>query len=285
MSTLALAGVATLALCGAFAALYFVARRLENYGVVDIAWSYAFGALALFYALVGRGWPPRRLLVAALVGLWALRLGTHLLVRVAKHHPTEDARYTQLRRDWAANFGAKMFGFFQLQALSVVGLGAAFLVAAQNPAARFHPLEIAGAILWVVAILGESLADAQLAAFKRDAPHRGQVCDRGLWRYSRHPNYFFEWLVWVAYALLALASPHGWLGLIGPAGILYLLLRVTGIPLTEDQSLRSKGDAYRRYQATTSAFVPLPPRRQPLPHSPVLPVTPPEKDLSQKVTH
>jgi steroid 5-alpha reductase family enzyme len=265
MSTLALAVVAFVALCAAFAGLYFFARLLDNYGVVDIAWSYAFGALAIFYATAGRGWAPRRTLLAVLVGLWALRLGTHLLVRVAKHHPVEDARYAQLRRDWAANFGAKMFGFFQLQAASVVLLGAAFLVAAQNPAARFHPLEIAGAGLWLLAIAGEALADAQLAAFKRDPAQRGRVCDRGLWRYSRHPNYFFEWLVWVAYALCALPSPLGWLGLVGPAGILYLLLRVTGIPLTEEQSLRSKGDAYRRYRETTSAFVPLPPRQQKFP--------------------
>ncbi|HVS51986.1 MAG TPA: DUF1295 domain-containing protein [Opitutaceae bacterium] len=261
MSTITLALFAMLALCVAFAALYFVARRIENYGIVDIAWSYAFGALALFYAFAGRGWLERRALLATMAGVWSLRLGTHLFVRVAKHHPTEDARYAQLRRDWAANFAAKMFGFFQMQAVSVVALGAAFLLAAQNPAPSFRTLEIAGAVLWLVAISGEALADAQLAAFKRDAAHRGQVCEAGLWRYSRHPNYFFEWLIWVAFALFALASPHGWLGLVGPAGILYLLLRVTGIPMTEEQSLRSKGDAYRRYQQVTSAFVPLPRRK------------------------
>jgi steroid 5-alpha reductase family enzyme len=114
----------------------------------------------------------------------------------------------------------------------------------------------------LVAIAGESLADAQLAAFKRRAA-KGQVCDAGLWRYSRHPNYFFEWLVWVAYFLFALGSPHGWLAFVGPASILFLLLRVTGIPLTEEQSLRSKGDAYRRYQRTTSAFVPWFPKKSP----------------------
>ena len=113
-----------------------------------------------------------------------------------------------------------------------------------------------GAVLWLLAVSGEALADAQLAAFQRDPANRGQVCDTGLWRTSRHPNYFFEWLTWVAYALFALASPWGWLGLIGPACILWLLLRVTGLPTTEAQSLRSRGDAYRRYQARTSAFVP-----------------------------
>ncbi len=260
MSTGLLLVAGTLALCAIFAALYVLGRRLDNFGVVDIAWSYAFGALALFYAVGGQGWNARRALMAAMVCVWAARLGTHLLLRVARHHPVEDARYAQLRRDWAARFAAKMFGFFQLQAVSVVVLGAAFLVVAQNPSPRLHPLEIAGAVLWLVAMTGEALADAQLAAFQRAPANRGQVCAVGLWHYSRHPNYFFEWVIWVGYAVFALASPFGWLGLIGPAGILYLLLRVTGIPMTEAQSLRSKGNAYRRYQASTSAFIPLPPR-------------------------
>lgn len=260
MSTLTLVLVATAALCALFVALYGLARRLDNYGIVDIAWSYAFAALAGFYALAGAGWPTRRAVIAAIVGVWSVRLGTHLAVRVTKHHPVEDTRYVQLRHDWAGNFHGKMFGFFQLQAVSVVMLGVAFLFAAQNRAPQLHPLEYAGAALWLLAIAGESLADAQLAAFKRDPAHRGQVCAVGLWRYSRHPNYFFEWLIWVAYFVFALASPWGWIALIGPAGILYLLLRVTGIPMAEAQSLRSKGDAYRHYQDTTSAFVPWFPR-------------------------
>ncbi len=261
MNPLLLAAGATAALCVAFAACYFLARRLNNYGVVDIAWSYAFAALATLYALAGAGWSVRRALLATMVCIWSLRLGTHLLIRVAKHHPSEDTRYAQLRRDWSANFATKMFGFFQLQAVSVVLLGTAFLVSTAHRAPQLHPLEIAGALLWLVAISGEALADAQLAAFKRSSPPRGSVCAVGLWRYSRHPNYFFEWLIWVAYALFACTAPWGWLGLVGPVGILYLLLRVTGIPMTEEQSLRSKGDAYRRYQDTTSAFFPWFPKK------------------------
>jgi steroid 5-alpha reductase family enzyme len=260
-ATLVIAALA--GLCALFAALYLVARKIDNYGIVDIAWSYAFAALALFYALLAPGWPARRAMVAAMAGLWSLRLGTHLYRRVMGHHPVEDGRYGQLRKDWAGNFAPKMFGFFQLQAASVVLLGAGFLVSCLNPLPRFHGLEIAGAILWLVALAGESVADRQLAAFKRDAVNRGRVCDTGLWRYSRHPNYFFEWLVWVAYFVFALGSPLGWVAALGPASILFLLLRVTGIPLTEEQSLRSKGDAYRRYQQTTSAFVPWFPKQLP----------------------
>ena len=245
-----------------FSLLYLVARRIDNYGIVDIAWSYAFSLLVIYYAAAAPGWAARRLLIAALGTAWSLRLGTHLYHRVMGHHPVEDGRYVQLRKDWAGNFAPKMFGFFQLQAASVVLLGIPFVLPTLNTAPGFQPLEIAGALLWLGAIAGESLADAQLAAFKRRAP-KGQVCDVGLWRYSRHPNYFFEWLVWVAYLLIALGSPHGWFALIGPASILFLLLRVTGIPLTEQQSLRSKGDAYRRYQQTTSAFIPWFPKNIP----------------------
>ena len=144
---------------GAFAVLYLACRRLDNYGFVDVAWSYAFLLLAGFYAVGGTGWGPRRLLVATLAGIWSLRLGTHLLKRVAGHHPVEDGRYVQLRRDWAGNFGPKMFGFFQMQAASVVLLGVPFLLPVLNPTADFHALEIAGVALWVLAIAGEAVAE------------------------------------------------------------------------------------------------------------------------------
>jgi steroid 5-alpha reductase family enzyme len=258
MSAFVLPSLAALGACITFAALFLLARRLNNYGIVDIAWSYAFAMVAAFYGLAGSGWPLRRAIIAAMVGAWSLRLGTHLLIRIARHHPVEDSRYVALRRDWAQHFAARMFAFFQLQAISVVLLAVAFALPARNSHPQLHGLEIAGMVLWLGAICGEAVADAQLAAFKRDPRNRGRVCDRGLWRYSRHPNYFFEWLVWVAYFVFALPSPLGWLAIVGPASILFLLLRVTGIPMAEAQSLQSKGDAYRRYQTTTSAFVPWP---------------------------
>jgi steroid 5-alpha reductase family enzyme len=202
----------------------------------------------------------RRALIAAMVVVWSLRLGTHLFVRIARKHPEEDGRYRQLRKDWGRTFRPKMAGFFQLQAVSVVVLGVPFLAACVNPEPAINALEACGAALWLLAISGEALADAQLALFKRRHAGSAAVCDVGLWRYSRHPNYFFEWLIWVAYFLFACSSPWGWVGIISPACILFLLLRVTGIPATEAQSVRSKGDAYRAYQDRTSAFVPLPTR-------------------------
>jgi steroid 5-alpha reductase family enzyme len=256
MSPLLQTTVATAVAFMAFGVLYVVARRINNYGIVDVGWSYAFGALALFHAVTGQGSALRRATIAAMVCVWSARLGTHLLIRIAKHHPSEDTRYAQLRQDWAGNFGPKMFGFYELQALSVIVLGVGFAVVTNNPAPRLQPLEFAGAALWLVAMIGEAVADAQLATFKRDPRNRSQVCATGLWRYSRHPNYFFEWLIWVAYFVFALASPWGWIAVFAPAAILYLLLRVTGIPMTEQQSMRNRGAAYREYQQTTSAFVP-----------------------------
>ena len=263
MSPLPLILYALAGLCTLFGMFYLLARRMDNYGIVDIVWSYSFAALVLYYGLFGGGWIVRKALIATMAMLWSLRLGTHLYRRVISHHPVEDGRYVQLRKDWAGNFAPKMFGFFQMQAGSVVLLGAGFFIICLNSDARLHPLEIAGAVLWLFALTGEAISDAQLSAFKRVKENKGRVCDVGLWHHSRHPNYFFEWLIWVAYFVFALGSPWGWVAAVGPVSILYLLLRVTGIPLTEEQSLRSKGDAYRHYQKSTSAFVPWFPQKNP----------------------
>ena len=260
MTTSLLLLFALAAACAAFALLYLVARRLDNYGIVDVAWALGFAPLAAFYGHFAGGAFPRRVLVTVMGVLWSLRLGGYLARRVLGHLHTEDGRYQQLRREWAANFGPKMFRFFQFQALVLVALSVPFLLAAQNPAPALHPLEYAAAALWLLALLSEAVADTQLARFTRDPANRGRVCTTGLWGWSRHPNYFFEWLVWVAFALLALTAPAGWVALYAPALMLFFLLKVTGVKYTEDQLLRSKGEAYRAYQARTSAFVPRPPR-------------------------
>jgi steroid 5-alpha reductase family enzyme len=247
-------------LCAAFAACRLLARRLENYGIIDILWTYSFLVVAILAAGFEAGWPVRRAAIAAMVALWSLRLGTHVLVRVVRAHPQEDPRYGELRREWNTRFEAKMTGFFQLQAFSVGLLSLPFFAACHNPRPSFGAFELAGALLWLAGVGGEAVADAQLAGFKRNPAHRGKICQTGLWRLSRHPNYFFEWTTWLGYFVFACGSPWGWLGVISPACILYFLLGVTGIPMTERQSLRSKGEAYRTYQRTTSAFVPWFPR-------------------------
>jgi steroid 5-alpha reductase family enzyme len=259
-------------------ATWWVARRIRNYGIVDIVWSAGFGPLALlilgiaargFYDAKLDGYPgwawERPVCLAVMICLWAARLGGHLFIRVRSHHPVEDVRYAKLRQDWGADSDRRMYGFFLLQgALQVVLMLPVVWVAlnpeAGGPWAGLGAWEVAGLILWSVAWLGESVADRQLARFKADPAHRGQVCQTGLWRYSRHPNYFFEWLVWVGYAVFASGSPWGWLAWISPALMYHFLVRVTGIPMTEELSVKSRGDAYRAYQRTTNAFFPGPRR-------------------------
>lgn len=255
---LVLIAIVTLALV--FAAVFAFARQIDNYSVVDVAWSLAFAAIAVFYAAAADGWWVRRVLSGAMAVAWSLRLGIHLWRRVAAHHPAEDGRYEEMRERWRSKIASRMFLFFQFQAVSIVVLAVPFLFASTNSTAALHPLEIAGALVWLAAWIGESVADAQLARFKRDPANRGRVCGAGLWRYSRHPNYFFEWLIWVGFFLVGAAAPWGWTGIVAPAAILYLLLKVTGVPPTEAQLLRSKGDAYRRYQGITNAFFPGPRR-------------------------
>jgi steroid 5-alpha reductase family enzyme len=138
-------------------------------------------------------------------------------------------------------------------------LAGPFFVAAADPSPTLHPLLILGAALAFASVIGEGVADAQLRRFKADPANRGTVCRVGLWSWSRHPNYFFDWLVWCAFVLLALGSPWGWVTIVSPALMLYFLLRVTGIPATEAHALRSRGAAYARYQREVSAFIPWPP--------------------------
>jgi steroid 5-alpha reductase family enzyme len=249
--------------CAAFGALFLIARRIGNFGIVDVLWSAGFAPSALACGLLADGAPLRRCLATLMAVLWSARLATHLGRRVLGHLDKEDGRYQALRLEWRGALDLRMALFFQAQAASLALLSAPFLIADLNGSPRIHPLELAAILLWAVALAGETLSDRQLAAFKADPANRGRVCATGLWAWSRHPNYFFEWLTWVAFALFALPSPGGWAALACPAIMLLLLLRVTGVRYTEEQLLRSKGAAYLEYSGRTSAFIPWPPRRSP----------------------
>ena len=254
---LGLALLGTAVALGIMTALWLLHLRLEDAGIVDLGWAGGLAALALLYGALGTGFAPRRVLVAVLGGFWGIRLALHLFVRL--RGKPEEGRYQQLRKEWGAagaNVPLKFLRFFLFQGVLDVFLSLPFLVSSLNPAPRLAVLELAGAALWLVSLVGESVADAQLARFKADPANRGRTCRAGLWGLSRHPNYFFEWLVWCAFALVASASPWGVLAWTCPALMLFFLLRVTGIPATEAQALRSRGDDYREYQRTTSAFVP-----------------------------
>ena len=242
--------------------LWALGLRQRNFSYVDLGWSANFAVLALIYGLLGNGDPTRRLLICGMYALWGVRLALHLAARIVGE--PEEGRYAQLRTQWGATGSVplKFLGFFQLQALLNIVLGMPMLLAAVNPTAGLHALEVAGLGVWTLALVGESVADHQLKAFKRDASGRGgegAVCDVGLWGWSRHPNYFFEWIIWIGYALFALASPHGWLALGAPALMLYFLLNVTGKKLLEKRMTRARPD-YAAYVARTPGFFPWFPR-------------------------
>lgn len=240
----------------AMTCLWIAGRALGNHAIVDVGWTYLVGAIGVAIAGAGPGAPTRRLAVAVLFGLWSIRLGTYLLRdRVAGRRP-EDGRYTTLRNEWGTTADRRFFWFYQVQAVAAVFFALPALAPSLNPAATLSWLEWLAMLLFLVALTGEARADRQLARFKADPAHRGATCRVGLWRYSRHPNYFFEWIVWVALAIFSSASPSGAIAVACPLAMLYLLFKVTGIPATEAQAVRSRGDDYRRYQSTTSAFVP-----------------------------
>lgn len=241
-------------------ALWLLGVRQRNFSYVDIGWSANFAVLAMVYGTLADGWPLRRLLIATLFAIHGLKLAVHLARRIIGE--PEEGRYVALRREWGAssNLNLKFLAFFEFQAALNVFLSLPLLLACLNPQPGLQLLEYCGIGLALAGLIGESSADAQLAAFRRDPRNRGGVCEAGLWRYSRHPNYFFEWLIWLGYAAFALASPHGWLALAMPIVMLHFLINVTGIKATEEQALRSKGERYRRYQERTSAFVPWFPR-------------------------
>jgi len=259
MNALHLALPCSIAAGSLMAVTWLISCRKDNAGWVDVAWSYSFSLMAGLAAALGAAPLPRKFLLLAMILAWSLRLGTYLALRVGRH-AGEDPRYAALRTQFPNRPWTMFFFFFQAQAFLATLLAAPFFVAFANPAPALSPLEIAGALLWITAFCGESLSDAQLAAFRADPENRGKVCDRGLWKYSRHPNYFFEWTIWCSFGVFALGSPHGWVGIFPPISMYFLLTKVTGIPPAEAQSLKSRGDAYREYQKRTSPFFPLPPR-------------------------
>ena len=260
MSALAMLAIGALTVFVIMTALWAIGVRIRNFSYVDIGWSANFAVLAILYAALADGWSERTWLFAGMYCIWSLRLALHLARRIVGE--PEEGRYVQLRAEWGASghLNLKFFAFFQFQAALNLVLSLPLVLVARNEAIGFHALESLGAAIWLIGLIGEAVSDRQLAAFKRNPANKGEVCNLGLWRYSRHPNYFFEWTIWIGYAVFALASPFGWIALAMPALMLHFLINITGVKPTEEQALRSKGEKYRRYQLRTSAFVPRPPR-------------------------
>ena len=258
----ALAAIA-LSLSILMAGAWVVQQRSGNSGWVDTIWTFSVGLVGAASAL----WPltngalnARQWLVAALVAIWSLRLGVHIAVRTAAI--SDDPRYAAFAQEWGVHAPRRMFVFLQNQALGSIPLVFAIFVAAHFPGEVMRWRDYFAAFVLLAAIIGEAIADSQLKQFRESPGHHGQVCDVGLWRWSRHPNYFFQWLGWLAYPIIAISPDYGWgwASLLAPAFMYWILVHVTGVPPLEAQMLRSRGDRYRDYQSRTSVFFPLPPR-------------------------
>jgi steroid 5-alpha reductase family enzyme len=248
------------------AAAWAFQRHKNNGGWSDVFWPFGMGITGVASALA---LPPgdneitfRQLLVAGLVSVWSFRLGVHLLRRVSRSK--EDARYVVLREVVGRRFQAVMYGYLQAQAWVAAFLTLTIFVAAHNPAPGLRWVDAVATAVFMVGLAGESAADRALIRFKRAPENKGRVLDQGLWAWTRHPNLFFEWVIWIAYPVFAIdlggGYPWGWFALSGPAAMYLVLRHMTGVPALETALVGTKGQAYRDYQARVSTFIPQPPR-------------------------
>jgi steroid 5-alpha reductase family enzyme len=245
-----------------FTVLWLGSLAVRNSSIVDIWWGPAILLIGVTYFLAGGSATTRAWLTLALVALWALRLATHIGARNIGHG--EDFRYAAWRAMnpetwWFRSY----FKVFLLQGVIawIVALPLYYAITAGVPV-RLTTLDWAGLVLFAVGFSFEAAGDEQLRRFKKDPRSQGRVLDTGLWRYTRHPNYFGEAVLWWGLGLMGAAAPRGWLGLIGPAVITFLLVRVSGVAMLE-KTLNSTKAGYADYIASTPAFWPGRPKRAP----------------------
>lgn len=255
--------VLALAMCLSMtmAAAWFIALHTNRSGWIDAIWSLAtgmFGAVAAVSPSIGSGLSAHQVLLAAMALIWSLRLGMHISRRTARGG--QDPRYEHLFEQWGARFRIRLFWFLQIQALAALVLVLSIMTAAHRPEPGISIFDGLGLLVFIIAVFGEAVADRQLSSFRHDPANLGKVCDKGLWGLSRHPNYFFEWLAWLAYPITAIdftgGYPWGWLSFAAPLLMYWLLVHVSGIPPLEAHMLRSRKEAFQRYQRHVNAFWP-----------------------------
>ena len=256
--------VAALALAIIMAGAWQVQRMTGNWGWIDTICTFGTGAVACALALAplqGGAAPDwRQWLAAALAACWSVRLGGHIFSRTRK--VPDDPRYRAKMESWGPKAALRLFWFLQAQAAIALLLVGAVMLAAHHPDPHFRWLDGLAIVIFALGIMGEALADSQLHNFKRNAaPHT--ICDKGLWSWSRHPNYFCEWLCWYAFPLLAIGGTFtpGWLALLAPLFMYWTLVYASGIPPLEAHMRRTRPEAFAAYARRTNAFFPAPPRR------------------------
>lgn len=239
--------------------LWLLSLPLQNASIMDRFWGIGFIIIAwLAFTLTQQGYLPRNTLISVLVTIWGLRLAIHITLR--NRDKPEDPRYAAWRKKggdhwWWLSF----FQVFLLQGL-VIWLISAPVIAAQTSGvpAILTPLDWIGVLLWTIGMLFETIGDAQLMRFKANPANSGKLLTQGLWKYTRHPNYFGEALVWWGLYVIALASGTWW-AIFSPTLVTFLLLKVSGVAMLE-QKLKTR-PGYEEYMRTTSAFFPWLPNR------------------------
>lgn len=245
-----------------FAIAWAWARKIDNYSIIDAVWAFCIGITGCAWVfLVNPQMAPKLVVATLLLAVWSGRLSWHLVKRIYRAHPEEDPRYGKLRSLWQGKVAAAFFWLFQAQAICAILLALPFLLIGSDSNTTWSAWETSGVIISLIGIFGESLADHQVSHFKSRSHDPKAVCREGLWKYSRHPNYFFEIVIWLGFYTFACGSEHGWVTFHAPAIMAFLLIRVTGIPATEASALARKGEAYLRYQESTSPLIPWPPKQ------------------------
>jgi steroid 5-alpha reductase family enzyme len=237
-------------------ATWIWAQSKSFLSVVDAVWAFGIGGISALYCFLFGKLFLEKIVAVGFAVVWSIRLGSHLTRRLGRHFPQEDRRYDELRSRWKGSMASKSFVFFLFQALTQCFFAFPFASLAASTEGLVSSYFWLGACVAAIGLAGESFADAQLKNFVAKPGNQGLVCNHRLWHYSRHPNYFFEWIVWCGFGVMGAAAPSGWFSIACPCVMLILLLFVTGVPPAEASSLKSKGQLYRNYQDTTSKFVP-----------------------------
>lgn len=240
---------------------WYFCKKVNNFGFIDAVWSFSFIVHGLIFNFLSGPLSTRKLVLLVMLSAWSFRLGFFLVKRLASHHPQEDTRYVQLRKEYGSNYSFRFFIFFMYQALSVSLLTLPFIFSFNSESSELGLFEFLGLGVWLIALIGESVADAQMNHFRAIPANKGKVCNIGLWNYSRHPNYFFESCIWWGFFIFWMGSTNLLWTIYAPLTILFLLLKVTGVPPSEAQSIKSRGELYKEYQRKTSVFVPWFPKK------------------------
>jgi len=239
-------------------AVFFVALLKKDNSVVDIAWGPGFVMVALLSFFREPGFEARHVLVTALVLIWAARLALHIYLR--NKGRGEDYRYAQWRRSWGRWFVLRsFFQIFMLQGIFLLLISYPVALVNLSAAKGLLPLDFAGALVWLAGFFFEAVGDYQLKKFKQKAENRARIMTTGLWKYTRHPNYFGEAAQWWGIFLIALSVPGGWAALISPLTITMLLLRVSGVAMLERKY--AGNEEFAEYARRTNAFFPWFPKK------------------------